>query len=125
MRAELYYSCRPGENPSAAAAALENKGYLKAVLLCRSAACKASLMEALSAAFSFPSGFGRNWDALYDCLTSLPDERPGAGCVLLLAEAGFLLADEPESLAAFESVLADARLYLAARGYPLVIIRED
>ena len=41
-------------------------------------------MEALAAALRFPDYFGKNWDAVADCLRDLPDAFPGAGHVLFI-----------------------------------------
>ncbi|MBN1425603.1 barstar family protein, partial [Candidatus Fermentibacteria bacterium] len=43
----------------------------------------ADLLAAFAAALHFPSYFGRNWDALYDCLADL-SWRPACGYALLL-----------------------------------------
>jgi len=51
---------------------------------CGAAADKADVMQALGAAFALPPHFGRNLDALYDCLLDLRAD-PAA------AEPGFLV----------------------------------
>ena len=45
-----------------------------------------------AAALAFPDYFGRNWDALLDCLRDLVEERPHT---LVVTDAAELLADEP------------------------------
>jgi hypothetical protein len=37
---------------------------------------KAQLMDRLAAALGLPAHFGRNWDAVIDCLRDLPDRVP-------------------------------------------------
>lgn len=66
------------------------------------------VFEAFSKALAFPAWFGRNWDALEDCLTDL-SWREAAGHVLLLEgfpeskEEGELLVDVLRSAAEFWS----------------------
>lgn len=67
---------------------------------------KAALLEELARVFEFPPHFGRNWDALEDCLTDLT-WRPGAGYWLFVYAADRLLADDPPSYDAFLTLLAD------------------
>lgn len=52
---------------------------------------KGALMDRLSETFGLPAWFGRNWDALADCLTDL---RPEPGVVLTWSGAD----DLPEEL---------------------------
>jgi hypothetical protein len=54
----------------------------------------AALMDAFAAGFGFPDYFGRNWNALHDCLVDL-DWLPPNGYVLVIMEANVILADEP------------------------------
>src|SRR5262245_35134347 len=51
---------------------------------------KAALMDALAATLRFPDYFGRNWDAVADCLGDLPEATPGEGYVLFI-RGGFRL----------------------------------
>ena len=74
---------------------------------------KAALMDALAAAFRFPAYFGKNWDALLDCLRSLPDEIPAKGYVLVVNDASTFLAGRPQDLADFKDVAAEAAAFLA------------
>ncbi len=74
---------------------------------------KAALMRALAAAFSFPAYFGGNWDALLDCLRSLPEEIPAKGYVLAVKNPELLLGSAPGERDVFNGVVADARFFLA------------
>lgn len=64
---------------------------------CSPARDKAGVMEVLASAFSLPAHFGRNLDALYDCVTDLvpPSEADQPGFVVILenlpgsSEGGF------------------------------------
>jgi len=51
---------------------------------------KPDLMDALAATLHFPDYFGRNWDAVADCLEDLPEAIPGEGYVLFV-RGGFRL----------------------------------
>ena len=73
---------------------------------------KAGLMEALAAAFRFPAYFGKNWDALLDCLRSLPDEIPARGYVLAVRNSGSFLSSSPGDLENFAEVAGEARSFL-------------
>jgi len=74
---------------------------------------KAALMSALAAAFRFPAYFGKNWDALLDCLRSLPNELPARGYVLLIGNSSAFLAGRPRDLEDFADVAAEAKAFLA------------
>ncbi len=73
---------------------------------------KAGLLDALAAAFKFPSYFGKNWDALLDCLRSLPDELPAGGYVLAVRNSGAFLSSSPKDLEDFADIAGEARLFL-------------
>ncbi len=48
---------------------------------------KAGLLAAMARALAFPGWFGKNWDALQDCLCDL-SWRPAGGYVVLLEQCG-------------------------------------
>jgi hypothetical protein len=68
---------------------------------------KAEAMDAIAAALSFPDYFGRNLDALYDCLTDL-SWLPEGEHVLILGRPDVLRAHDPQAYAGVYAVLADA-----------------
>lgn len=76
---------------------------------------KAALMDALAAAFRFPAYFGHNWDALLDCLRSLPDEIPASGYVLAVKNSKMFLAAAPADMEAFTEIAAEAKKFLAEK----------
>ena len=45
-------------------------------------------LAAIGKAFGFPRWYGANLDALYDCLTDLPETQPAPGYVVLLRGLG-------------------------------------
>ncbi|MEV0825189.1 barstar family protein [Nonomuraea rubra] len=69
----------------------------------RACRTRAAFFEEVARALRFPAYFGRNWDALTDCL------RDTGAVELVVGHAEELLADEPgEQLATLLTVLADA-----------------
>ncbi|OGR64380.1 MAG: hypothetical protein A2X31_03550 [Elusimicrobia bacterium GWB2_63_22] len=73
---------------------------------------KAELMEALADSFKFPAYFGRNWDALLDCLRSLHEELPAGGYALVISNSASFLASSPKDLEDFADVAGEARAFL-------------
>ncbi|HVV09339.1 barstar family protein [Amycolatopsis sp.] len=76
---------------------------------------KLSTMDAIAAALSFPGYFGRNLDALYDCLTDL-SWLPTGEHVLIWTGSDALKAADPKAYLAIRSVLSDAERALAPGG---------
>jgi len=84
LRAGLYRLTRPIANALAPAA--QAAGF--PIIECDLAACadKANFLDRIAAALRFPDWFGRNWDALADCLGDL-GWLPADGYVIMLANA--------------------------------------
>jgi RNAse (barnase) inhibitor barstar len=76
---------------------------------------KSSTMDAIAKALSFPAYFGRNLDALYDCLTDLSWLPPGEH-VLIWVNSDKLRQAEPRAYLSIRSVLSDAQRALAQGG---------
>lgn len=68
---------------------------------------KPGLMQRFADAFDFPPHFGRNWDALADCLVDL-DWMPAEGYVLTLQNLQDLRSADPADYATLVSVLEGA-----------------
>lgn len=68
---------------------------------------KAAALDAFAAAMSFPSWFGRNLDALFDCLTDL-SWLPAGEQLLIWAQADRLRTADPEAYRNIHAVLAAA-----------------
>jgi RNAse (barnase) inhibitor barstar len=81
---------------------------------CSDCVDKLTVLTAIGRAFAFPDWYGANLDALYDCLTDLPD-RGVPGWIVVLAR----LPDEPgfgaEDRAALLDVFRDAAEDFARR----------
>ena len=65
-----------------------------AVLDGNKAGTRAGFFQEIAGALHFPDYFGRNWDAVYDCLTDF-DWLPAAGYVLVLDGFDHLAMNEP------------------------------
>ncbi|WP_158880846.1 barstar family protein [Amycolatopsis anabasis] len=76
---------------------------------------KMSTVDAIAAELSFPDWFGRNLDALYDCLTDL-SWLPVGEHVLIWVGSDRLKQADPKAYLAIRSVLSDAQRALAPGG---------
>lgn len=90
---------------------------------CSDCVDKKAVLQAIGRAFEFPDWYGANLDALYDCLTDLPD-RNGTGWLVVLER----LPDEPgfdaEQRAALLDVFRDAAEAFAERGVGLRVFYD-
>jgi RNAse (barnase) inhibitor barstar len=86
--------------------------YFTAFIDGASVPAKAELMEALASALRFPAYFGRNWDALLDCLRSLHEEMPASGYVLAVRNASSFLSASPKDLEDFADIAGEAGAFL-------------
>jgi hypothetical protein len=82
---------------------------------------KAQVLDALASALAFPDWFGRNWDALEDCLADL-SWKPAGGHLLLLAGAPALPRDDAGILT---DILASSAEAWKARGKPFFAVLVD
>jgi hypothetical protein len=73
---------------------------------------KAELLAALAVALRFPEYFGHNWDALLDCLRSLPEFISARGYAVILENSALLLKDSPADLADFKDTAGLAAEFL-------------
>ncbi|OGS54914.1 MAG: hypothetical protein A3J79_10240 [Elusimicrobia bacterium RIFOXYB2_FULL_62_6] len=97
--------------------------YFTAVMDGSLARDKKALLSALAAALEFPSYFGHNWDALLDCLRTLPEFAPAKGYALIIKNSGQLLGDATGEMDNFTDVAATAAEFLAeSYKVPLKII---
>ncbi len=98
--------------------ATQGSGLRIARIALEGAADKAALMERVASALEFPQWFGRNWDALEDCLGDL-SWFEAEGHVLLIEGAHGLPRDEH---GVFADVLAAAAAYWAERRRPFFAV---
>ncbi|WP_033290535.1 barstar family protein [Amycolatopsis jejuensis] len=91
---------------------------------------KASTLDAIAEALSFPEYFGRNLDALYDMLTDLSWLPRGEHVLIWVGSEG-LRGSEPKTYLAVRSVLSDAQRALGpgdgrgADGWRLTVVLAD
>ena len=85
---------------------------------------KAELLERCAEVLRFPSWFGHNWDAFFDCLVDLASARRARGCVIVLRNAGELQATSPEAFDTARSIVADAAKVWSSRGVALRVFIE-
>ena len=78
---------------------------------------KATFLERTAAALGFPSWFGGNWDAFFDCLADL-GWRPARGYVLVFENTFDMRRHAPEALDTAITILADAAVAWDERGKP-------
>ncbi|MFF8898627.1 barstar family protein [Streptomyces lydicus] len=99
----------PAGRPVAdALAAARDAGWTGAVLELADVADKAAFMERCARALRLPEWFGRNWDALADCLTDLSWCPADRGRLLVVTGWQGYAAAAPDEWSVVESVLADA-----------------
>jgi RNAse (barnase) inhibitor barstar len=109
----------PRQVPDATRALAEAQERGAAVHLVGPVTSKAEALDAIGAALRFPAWYGRNLDALYDCLTDLSWLPAGEHVLIWSGYRDLELAD-PEGYRAVLTVLDDA----SATG-PLVVLLAD
>lgn len=81
---------------------------------------KADALEAIGVALDFPAWYGRNLDALYDCLVDLSWQLGGEHVLVWAGHRELEVAD-PEGYRAVLAVLVDA----AGAGRPLSVVLAE
>lgn len=76
---------------------------------------KGEFLERTAAALGFPSWFGGNWDAFFDCLADL-SWRPARGHVLVFENTADMRRHAPEALDTAITILGDAAAAWDERG---------
>lgn len=104
------------------AAALNSYRLVRVVL--EHVTTKAALLDAVADSAAFPDRFGRNWNALPDCLTDL-SWTPARGYVLLVSGFKLLQRAAPEDFAGFLEVLTAAAADWRGRGRPFFVAFLD
>ena len=103
-------ACATREPAAALTAVANSKGYGVYRIDLSGITDKAALMDRLQDALQFPEWFGRNWDALEDCLTDM-SWRGEVGHVLLLDGAADLRRHQKALFATLVDVLKSAADY--------------
>lgn len=101
----------------------EAAGWLGTVIDLSSVTDKAGFMDSCVIGLELPEWFGRNWDALADCLTDLSwwEETPRGYLVMTAGWRGFEAAD-PEDADSAAEVFTAAAGYWAVRETPLTAL---
>jgi RNAse (barnase) inhibitor barstar len=76
---------------------------------------KAAFLGGLASTLHFPPYFGRNWDALADCLTDRA-VLPAGGQILLFDHPAPLIRQSPATWEAAEAVFVEAATYWREQG---------
>lgn len=82
---------------------------------------KEELLARLAVALEFPDWFGRNWDALFDCLADL-SWLPDGDHVFVLLDTAELRRHAPEAFDTALSIMQDAAAVWARRGRLLRVL---
>lgn len=85
---------------------------------------KEQLLVRIASALAFPRWFGRNWDALEDCLGDLA-WRVGEGHVLIIEGFTHLRARRPDDFGVLLDILASSAQYWRERGRPFIVAFVD
>jgi hypothetical protein len=85
---------------------------------------KEALLQRFAAPLEFPDWFGRNWDALEDCLTDL-SWYEADGYVLLLHGADALAERRSDDYGVLVDVLGACAQYWRERGVPFFAVCAD
>ncbi len=109
--------CATRQAAAALAAAAGLKGYGVYAVDLAGIADKATLMERLQSALHFPEWFGRNWDALEDCLTDM-SWSDHVGYALLIRGGGALRREQKPLFDTLVDVLKSAADYWRGQERP-------
>lgn len=101
--------------------AVRHAGWRAFVLDGRSVTDVDGLHTAIARACSFPDWYGRNWDALADCLTDL-SWAPARGWVLLYEGWGMLARTDPQAWQLARGVFFDTCTYWHEAGTPFAVL---
>src|SRR5215211_2420496 len=92
-----------------------------AVLDGNKAGTRAGFFQEIAGALHFPDYFGRNWDAVYDCLTDF-NWLPADGYVLVLDGFDHLAMNEPEQWGIGLKVLREACAFWRPLSRPMITL---
>jgi len=87
----------------------------------RNARDKLAFLKSTAQALQFPSYFGQNWDAFYDCLTDLV-QRAGERLVIAFDDLSGFARVEPDEFQCAVDALRDAAEYWDGKGSRLIVL---
>lgn len=82
---------------------------------------RAGIFDELARSMRFPDYFGRNWDAVYDCLTD-PSQLPARGSVILLDSCDRLAREHPDQWQIALKVFRDASTFWQPTRTPMFVL---
>lgn len=82
---------------------------------------KEQLMNAMATALSLPAHFGRNWDALEECLADM-EGADGEGYVLYYDHIDGLLGAHPDQFQTLVEIVRDAVKTWKEDGTPMIVL---
>lgn len=112
---------RAVEPPADLEGAVAKAGLAYVRLDAQAARTRSAMLGAISRALSFPSWFGRNWDALEDCLTDL-SWLDGGGLVLVVEGFGTYAEADPDGFAILLDIFKSSAEYWRDRGGPFWVL---
>ncbi|MBW5486250.1 barstar family protein [Streptomyces bambusae] len=87
---------------------------------------KDALLDRCAGALGLPQWFGRNWDALADCLVDLSWLAPAPGRLLAVTSWRAYARERPVDWETFEDILGEAEEFWRESGEgPLEVLLED
>jgi RNAse (barnase) inhibitor barstar len=95
--------------------------YRIAILDGAEAGSREGFFTAIARELTFPAYFGRNWDAVYDCLTD-PSVLPADGCAIVLDGYDHLATSQPDQWRIALQVLRDACAFWRPLDRPLYVL---
>lgn len=100
----------------------EAAGWVDAVIDLGGAGSKAEFMERTAAGLELPDWFGRNWDALADCLTDLSWWRDPRGYLVMTAGWRDFEQADPAAADTAADIFTAAVGYWSVREVPLAVL---
>jgi hypothetical protein len=97
------------------------EAYFIAVLDGEEAGTRAGFFTEIARKLRFPDYFGRNWDAVYDCLTDL-NWLPAGGYVLVFDGLGALARNAPDQWQIGRKVLAESCQFWQPLRTPMFVL---
>ena len=85
------------------------------------AANRDGFFDELSRTMRFPDYFGRNWDAVFDCLTD-PSWLPAAGSVIVLDECHRFASEHPDQWRIALKVFTEACAFWRRTRIPMFVL---
>jgi RNAse (barnase) inhibitor barstar len=113
--------CQLSGDPNAIEQAATTAGLTVIRIDLKRLASKAGLLQRAARAFNFPEWFGKNWDALNECLTDL-SWLDGRGWVIIFENSQDLASRKPQVFHSAVEVFQSANDYWRQAGKPFWVL---